>query len=67
MPAGVDGVATRGSAQARGSTLLIGVGVLMVCLAIPATLVGAQAPAPAADPAVVPEEPAEPAGPTATA
>jgi plastocyanin len=35
----------------------------MVCLAIPATLVGAQAPAPAADPdagqAVVPEEPAE--------
>jgi plastocyanin len=33
--------------------------MLMVCLAIPATLVGAQAPAPAADPVVVPEEPAE--------
>jgi plastocyanin len=50
--------------QARASTLLIGVGVLMVCLAIPATLVGAQAPAPAAGPdpgqVVVPPEPAEP-------
>jgi plastocyanin len=33
--------------------------MLMVCLAIPATLVGAQAPTPAADPVVVPEEPAE--------
>ena len=31
----------------------------MVCLAIPATLVGAQAPAPVADPVVVPEGPAE--------
>jgi plastocyanin len=42
---------------------LIGVGVLMVCLAIPAALVFAQAPAPAADggsdQAVAPEEPAE--------
>jgi plastocyanin len=54
----VDGV-QRGSVQARGSALLIGAGVLMVCLAIPATLVGAQAPAPAADPVVVPPEPAE--------
>ena len=62
MPAGVDRV-ERGSAHARGSTLLISVGVLMVCLAIPATLVGAQAPAPVAGPdagqVVVPEEPTE--------
>ena len=65
-PAGVDGLA-RGSAQARGSTLLIGVGVLMVCLAIPATLVGAQAPAPAADPVVVPRGARGDAGPTAAA
>ena len=38
-------------------------GMLMVCLAIPATLVGAQAPAPVADPdagqVVVPQDPAE--------
>ena len=40
----------------RASTLLIGIGVLMVCLAIPATLVGAQAPAPAADPALAPPD-----------
>jgi LPXTG-motif cell wall-anchored protein len=42
----------------RVSTLLIGVGVLMMCLAIPATLVGAQAPAPAPDPNA-PAAPAE--------
>jgi plastocyanin len=42
---------------------LIGLGVLMVCLATPAALVSAQAPAPAADggsdQAVAPEEPVE--------
>jgi LPXTG-motif cell wall-anchored protein len=45
----------------RGSTLLIAVGLLVVCLAIPATLVGAQAPAPApsADVAATPQDPAE--------
>jgi plastocyanin len=52
-----------GNAQSRASTLLIGVGVLMVCLATPAALVSAQAPEPAADggsdQAVAPEEPAE--------
>jgi LPXTG-motif cell wall-anchored protein len=67
IPAGVDKAATRGNAQTRTSTLLIGIGVLMVCLAIPATLVGAQAPAPPADPGagqpVVPEEPPEPPAP----
>jgi plastocyanin len=67
IPAGVHKLAARGSAQARGSAVLIGVGVLMVCLAIPATLVGAQAPAPPADPgagqAVTPEEPTEPPAP----
>ena len=66
VAAGVDGVQRR-SAQARGSALLIGAGVLMVCLAIPATLVGAQAPAPVTDPdtgpVVVPPEPAEPPAP----
>ncbi|MEK6326402.1 MAG: plastocyanin/azurin family copper-binding protein [Actinomycetota bacterium] len=67
IPAGVDRAATRGNAQTKASTLLIGVGVLMVCLAIPATLVGAQAPATPADPSagqpVVPEQPPEPPAP----
>ena len=62
MAAGVSGV-VRGSVHARGSTLLVGVGVLMICLAIPATLVGAQAPGPVTDPdagqVVAPQEPAE--------
>ena len=56
----------RGSAQTRASTLLIGVGVLLVCLGTPATLVPAQAPVPAADAsdiAVAPQSAGAPAPP----
>ena len=63
----VNGVATRGNAQSRASTLLIGIGVLTACLATPGTLVSAQAPAPAAgagEPAT-PQEPAESPAPQA--
>lgn len=60
----IDEAGTRGSAQARASTLLIAVGILTLCLAAPTALVSAQAPAPAADPgegqAVTPQSPAEP-------
>jgi plastocyanin len=60
----VDGAGTRGSAQARASTLLIAVGILTLCLAAPTALVSAQAPAPPVDPgegeAVAPQSPAEP-------
>jgi plastocyanin len=63
----IDGAGTRGSAQARASTLLVAVGILTLCLAAPAALVSAQAPAPTADPgdgqAMTPESPAEPPAP----
>jgi plastocyanin len=43
--AGVDRVAIRGTARGRVGTLLIAIGVLTTCLATPAALVSAQAPA----------------------